>query len=70
MITSQSVNESCSNVHQKWPIYQEFLTHLADFFFMCMYTNILSRAKIAQLSGMFIYPEVHLSGVHCTIQKI
>ena len=64
MITIQSVNESCNNVHQKWPICQEFLTH-RDFFCMCMYTNVLSRAKMAQLSGMFIYPVAHLSGVHC-----
>ena len=39
------------------------LAHLADFFCMCMHTNVLSRAKMAQLSGMFIYPVVH--GVHC-----
>ena len=52
MITSQSVK-------------QEFLTHLADFFCMCMFTNVLPRAKMAQLSGKFIYPVAHLSGVHC-----
>ena len=57
---------TCNNVHPKWPIYQVFLTHLARFFFMCMYTNVLSWAKMAQLSGMFIYPVVHLSGVHCS----
>ena len=46
---------TCNNVHQKWPIYQEFLTHLADFFCMCMYTNVLSRAKMAVIRN------VHLS---------
>ena len=45
---------TCNNVHQKWPIYQEF------FFCMCMYTNVRSWTKMAQLSGMFIYPVVHL----------
>ena len=55
-----------NHVHLKWPIYQEFLTHLADLFCMCMYTNVLSKAKMAQLSGMFIYPVVH---VECTVFK-
>ncbi len=70
---------TCNNVHQKWPIYQEFLTHLADFFlyvyvYKCsvqgqngsVIRNVhLSSgplkwsAKMAQLSGMFIYPVVH-----------
>ena len=67
MITSQSVHESCNNVHQKWPIYQEFLTYLADILCMYMYTNVLSRAKMAQLSGIFIYPVVHISALHCII---
>ena len=25
---------------------------------------------MAQLSGMFIYPVVHLSGVHCNILRV
>ena len=66
MMTSQIVYESCNNVHQKWPIYQEFFTHLTDFFCMYMYTNVLSRAQMGQLSGMFIYPGVHL--MECTVK--
>ena len=65
MITSQSVNESSNDVHQKWPIYQEFLTHLADFF-VCVYVYKCSvQGQNGSVIGMFIYPVVHLSGAHC-----
>jgi len=33
------------------------------FFFTWGYTNVLLWAKIVHVSGMFIYPVVHLSGV-------
>ena len=51
--------------HQKWPNYQEFLAHLAGCFCTCEYTNVPFWAKMAHLSRMFIYPAVHLCGVHC-----
>ena len=35
------------------------------FFCTCDYTKVPFWAKIVHVSGMFIYPAVHLSGVHC-----
>ena len=56
MITSQSVNESSNDVQQKWPIYQEFLTHLADFF-LCVYVY---KCSVQGQNGSVIR-NVHLS---------
>jgi len=50
---------------RKWLEYQELLVHLAGFFCTCDYTNVLFWAKMVHVSEMFIYPAVHLSGVHC-----
>ena len=51
---------TCNYVHQKWPIYQEFLTHLADFvLFVYVYKSCPWPKWL--LSGMSIYPVVHLS---------
>ena len=54
----------CVPTHQKWPNYQEFLAHLAGYFCTCEYT-MLFWDKMVHLSGMFIYPAVHLCVVHC-----
>ena len=56
------------NMHcmmQKWLKYQELLVHLTGFFCTRKYTNVLFWAKMVHVSGMFIYPAAHLSGVHC-----
>jgi len=50
----------------KWLKYQELLIHLAGLFCTCEYTNDPVWAKTVHVSGMFIYPAVHLSGMHCT----
>ena len=67
MTTSQSVNESCNNVHQKWSIYQEFLTHLADFFLYVYVYKYSVQGQMAQLIGMFIYPVVVWSALYIVI---
>ena len=41
----------CVPTHQKWPIYQEFLAHLAGYFCTCEYTMFSSGTK------WFIYQE-------------
>ena len=53
----------CVPTLQKWPNY---LAHLAGYFCTCEYTNVPFWDKMAHLSGMFIYPAVHLCGVHCS----
>ena len=49
---------------QKQIAYIMYAAHVPDF---CkgMKANVLFWAKMAYLSGMFIYPAVHLCGVHC-----
>ena len=59
----------CVPTHQKWPNYQEFLAHLAGYLCTCEYTNVPFWDKMVHLSGMFIYPAVHLCGVHCIMNK-
>jgi len=52
---------------QKWLKHQELLVHLTGVvvvFCIGVYTNVPFWAKMAHVSEMFIYPEVHLSGVH------
>ena len=48
---------TCNNVHQKWPIYQEFLTHLANFFYLYVYVY---KCSVQGQNGSVIR-NVHLS---------
>ena len=47
----------------KWLKYQELLVHVVGFFCTCEYANVPFWAKKVHVSGIFIYPAVHLSGV-------
>ena len=59
---------TCNNVHQKWPIYQEFLTHLARFFFVCVCIQMfcpgpkwLSYQNLHLSSGPFKWSALYFS---------
>ena len=52
-----------NNVHQNWPKYQEFLTHLADFFLCVCIQMFCSGPKwLSYVECSFIQWS---SGVHC-----